>query len=173
MFALGREKLLPSRLGGLHSIHLSPHIASLSQTTFNAIVVTVFVVLGLDPYIGLASTMIGLGTTGIVLLQALAGMAVVAFFIARGSGHWFTTRLAPALGSLGCFVAVVLTAAHFSVLTNSSSAILNRLPMIYPVALVAGVIFGTYLKRNRADVYSGIAGDEVRNILMGVGINDE
>jgi uncharacterized protein YneF (UPF0154 family) len=67
----------------------------------------------------------------------------------------------------------VLTAAHFSVLTNSSSAILNRLPMIYPVALVAGVIFGTYLKRNRADVYSGIAGDEVRNILMGVGINDE
>ena len=173
MFALGRERLLPNRLGGLHRLHLSPNVASFSQTAFNAVVVTIFVLLGLDPYIGLASTMIGLGTTGIVLLQALAGMAVIGFFVTRGSGHWFTTRLAPAIGSLGCFVAVVLTIAHFSVLTNSSSAILNRLPMIYPVALVVGIIFGTYLKRNRNDIYSGIAGDEVRNILMGTGPGDE
>ena len=173
MFALGRERLLPSRLGGLHEIHLSPNVASLSQTVFNGVVVIIFVALGLDPYIGLASTMIGLGTTGIVLLQALAGMAVIAFFVARHSGHWFTTRLAPAVGSLGCFTAVILTTAHFSVLTNSSSAILNRLPVIYPVALVIGIIFGTYLKRNQAEIYSGIAGDEVRNILMGNGVDDE
>lgn len=173
MFALGRERLLPNRLGGLHRLHLSPSVASLSQTTFNAVVVTIFVLLGLDPYIGLASTMIGLGTTGIVLLQALAGVAVIRFFVARGSGHWFTTRLAPAIGSLGCAVAVVLTTAHFSVLTNSSSPILNRLPMIYPVALLIGILFGTYLKRNRTDIYSGIAGDAVRNIFMGTGVDDE
>jgi amino acid transporter len=173
MFALGRERLLPNRLGGLHRIHLSPNVASLSQTTFNAVVVVIFVLLGLDPYIGLASTMIGLGTTGIVLLQALAGMAVISFFVDRGSGHWFTTRLAPAIGSLGCSVAVVLTTAHFSVLTNSSSAILNRLPMIYPVALLIGIIFGTYLKKNRTDIYSGIAGDAVRNIFMGTGVDNE
>jgi amino acid transporter len=173
MFALGRERLLPNRLGGLHGVHLSPNVASVSQTVFNVVVVTIFVLLGLDPYIGLASTMIGLGTTGIVLLQALAGMAVIAFFVSRHSGHWFTTRLAPAIGSLGCFLAVVLTTVHFSVLTNSSSAVLNRLPMVYPVALVMGVIFGSYLKRNRAEIYSGIAGDEVRNILMGVGTDNE
>lgn len=173
MFALGRERLLPNRLGGLHRLHLSPSVASLSQTTFNTVVVTIFVLLGLDPYIGLASTMIGLGTTGIVLLQALAGVAVIRFFVARGSGHWFTTRLAPAIGSLGCAVAVVLTTAHFSVLTNSSSPILNRLPMIYPVALLIGILFGTYLKRNRTDIYSGIAGDAVRNIFMGTGVDDE
>jgi uncharacterized protein YneF (UPF0154 family) len=45
--------------------------------------------------------------------------------------------------------------------------------MVYPVALVMGVIFGSYLKRNRAEIYSGIAGDEVRNILMGVGTDNE
>ena len=83
MFALGRERLLPNRLGGLHRLHLSPSVASLSQTAFNAVVVAIFVLLGLDPYIGLASTMIGLGTTGIVLLQALAGIAVISFFVAR------------------------------------------------------------------------------------------
>jgi amino acid transporter len=173
MYALGRERLLPIRLGRLHAVHLSPSVASQSQTLFNCVVVAVFVLLGLDPYIGLASTMIGLGTTGIVLLQALAGMAVIAFFRSLGTGNWFTTRVAPAIGSFGCFVAVVLTTAHFSVLTNSNSAFLNRLPMIYAVALVIGIVFGTYLKRNRPKIYSEIAGDEVRNILMGVGIDDE
>jgi len=173
MFALGRERLLPNRLGGLHGIHLSPNVASVSQTGFNAVVALIFVLLGLDPYVGLASTMIGLGTTGIVLLQALAGLAVIGFFVKRHSGHWFYARVAPGIGALGCFAAVLLTTAHFSVLTNSSSAILNRLPFIYPAALLIGIIFGTYLKRNRAKVYAGIAGDEVRNILIGNGADDD
>lgn len=42
------------------------------QTGFNAVVVAIFALAGLSPYIGLASTMIGLGTFGIVLLHTFA-----------------------------------------------------------------------------------------------------
>jgi amino acid transporter len=166
LFALRRERVLPNRLGLLHVKHLSPHAASLTQTSVNLVVVLVFLVAGLDPYIGLASSMIGLGTTGIVLLQAGAAIAVVAYFRRNGGGHWFQTGLAPSLGAVGLITAVVLTATHFSVLTNSSSPLLNILPLIYVVAAVAAIWHGWYLKSRRPDIYAGIAGTELRDILL-------
>lgn len=167
LFALGRERVLPSRLGGLHLKHRSPHAASLTQTGVNLVVVAVFLIAGLDPYVGLASTMIGFGTTGIVLLQAGAAVSVVAYFRRRDDGHWFRTGVAPALGALGLVVAVVFTALHFSVLTNSHTVLLNLLPLGYAVAAAFALWHGAYLKRRRPDIYAGIAGDELRDILLG------
>jgi len=45
--------------------HLSPHAASLTQTVVNLVIVAVFLIAGLDPYIGLASSMIGLEQPGL------------------------------------------------------------------------------------------------------------
>ncbi len=167
MFALGRERVLPNRLGRLHVKHLSPHAASLTQTAVNLVIVAVFLIAGLDPYIGLASSMIGFGTTGIVLLQAGAAIAVVAYFKRNGGGHWFRTTLAPSIGAVGLLTAVVLTATHFSVLTNSSSPILNLLPVVYLFAAVAAIWHGAYLKSRRPDIFAGIASNEMRDILLG------
>jgi hypothetical protein len=101
-----------------------------------------------------------------VLLQAGAAIAVVAYFRRNGGGHWFQTGLAPSLGAVGLITAVVLTATHFSVLTNSSSPLLNILPLIYVVAAVAAIWHGWYLKSRRPDIYAGIAGTELRDILL-------
>jgi len=167
LFALGRERVLPNRLGRLHITHQSPHTASLTQTGFNLVVVLLFLVAGLDPYVGLASSMIGFGTTGIVLLQAGAAVAVVAYFRRFGGGHWFRTGLAPALGAVGLITAVVLTATHFSLLTNSHSVVLNLLPLGYVIAAVAALWHGHYLRTRQPDVYAGIAGNEMRDLLTG------
>src|SRR5262249_471323 len=80
MFALGRERVLPASLGKVHAKHQSPNRASLVQTAITVIVVGVFALAGLDPYVNLATTMLGLGTLGIIVLQAGAGLATVAFF---------------------------------------------------------------------------------------------
>jgi amino acid transporter len=167
LFALGREGVLPGALGGLHVRHLSPHRASLNQTVFNLLVVGLFALAGLDPYIGLASTMIGLGTLGIVALQALAAFAVVGFFRRREDRHWFTTGLAPALGGLGLAVAVALTAFNFRVLSNSGSWLLNALPAVYLVAAAGGVGYATWLRRHRRAVFDAIAESTFRQILVG------
>jgi amino acid transporter len=173
MYALGKERIMPMRLGGLHGVHLSPSIASLSQTAFNSLIVLIFITLGLDPYVGLASTMIGLGTMGIVLLQALAGVAVVGYFLRRKSGGFFTTKLAPTIGSIACFVAVGLVVSHFALLTNSDSYVLNHLPVIYLIAIFMALIFATYLKKRRPTIYDGIARDQVRKIFLRQGEENE
>ncbi len=167
MFALGRERVLPPILGLLHGRHASPHRASLVQTGFNLAVVAIFALAGLSPYIGLASTMIGLGTFGIVLLQACAAFAIVAFFARNGGGQWFRTGVAPAVAGLVLSTVVVLTAVNFDLLTNSDSVLLNALPLVYLVAAIGGAAYAAYLKRRRPEVYDGIARDTMRQILIG------
>jgi amino acid transporter len=167
MFALGRERVIPPILGNLHGKHSSPHRASLTQTGFNLIIVAIFALAGLSPYVGLASTMIGFGTFGIVALQAFAAFAVVAFFRRHGDGQWFKTGVAPFVAGCILVIVVVLTALNFNVLTNSNSVILNSLPIIYLIAAIGGLLYARYLRRSRPKVYQGIAGDTMRSILIG------
>src|SRR5262249_30113509 len=70
MFALGRERVLPGWLGGVHPKLHSPHRASVVQTALTIVLVAIFAVEGLDPYTNLATSMLGLGTLGIIVLQA-------------------------------------------------------------------------------------------------------
>lgn len=167
MFALGRERVVPPIVGIVHGKHGSPHRASLTQTAVNLVIVAIFAIAGLSPYVGLASTMIGFGTFGIVALQAFAAFAVVAFFRRRTDGHWFQTGVAPFIAGCALVLVVIFTAMNFSVLTNSSSAILNALPVVYLVAAIGGIIYARYLKQRKPQIYDGIAGDTMRSILIG------
>jgi len=157
MFALGRERLLPAPLGRVHGDHLSPHIASLTQTGLTAVVVVCFAVAHLDPYLNLAASMIALGTLGIVTMQAGAALSVPAFFARHGGGQWFRTYLAPSVAAVVLGVAVLLTATHYDTLTSTTSRVINSLPWLYVVAVVAGLVYGAYLRRRRPDVYAELA----------------
>jgi amino acid transporter len=167
MFALGREHVIPTRLGRLHGKHGSPHRASITQTVFNLVIVLVFVLAGLSPYVGLASTMLGFGTFGIVALQAFAAFAVVFFFRKHSGGHWFRTGVAPLVAGIVLTLVVALTALNFQVLSNSNSLWLDLLPLVYLFAAIGGVAYALHLKHRRPDVYAGIAGDTMRSILIG------
>lgn len=157
MFALGREGVLPRRLGGVHRAHLSPHFASLTQTTLTLAVLVAFAVAHLDPYLNLAASMIALGTLGIVAMQAAAAISVPLYFRRGGGGHWFRTTLAPLLGAFALATAVLLTATHYSTLTSTDSVVINSLPWLYVVAIVAGLLYARRLRKARPEVYDGIA----------------
>lgn len=79
LFVLGRERLLPAGLAAVHPRHGAPHRASLVQSGLTVVVVAAFAVAGLDPYVSLATSMLGLGTVAIIVLQALAGVAVLGY----------------------------------------------------------------------------------------------
>jgi amino acid transporter len=158
MFALGRERILPTFLGVAHGRHQAPSRASLVQTAVNIVVVAAFAIAGSDPYLNLATTMLGLGTIGIVVLQAAASFSVIGFFRARPDRHWFKTLLAPLLGGLGLTAASVLVAANYSTLTGSSSSLVNSLPWMLAVVAVGGVAYALWLRANRREVYAELAG---------------
>ena len=83
-----KERLLPRALGNLHPRRYAPSLASLVQTGVGIVVVGAFALAGMDPYYNLATSATGVGTLGVLTLQALAAAAVVGYFRrVRGDGN--------------------------------------------------------------------------------------
>ncbi len=142
LFALGREHVLPPALGRIHAKHGTPHRASLTLTGVTVVVVGCFAVAGLDPYTNLSTSMVGLGTLGIVVLQAAAALSVVGFFRRRPDRHWWRTLVAPLLGFAGLTAAVVLLVANFALVTGTTNVVVNLLPWLLVVAALGGAAYG-------------------------------
>lgn len=161
-FVLGRERVLPGWLGRAHGRHHSPHRASFVQIVLNLLVIGAFAVAGLDPYTSLATTALGLGTLGIVVLQAGAAVSVIGFFARRPDRHWWRTALAPLLGAIGLGAAAVLLVANFPLLTGTDNPVINGLPWLLAAATVFGVGYALWLRAKRPARYARIARAEVR-----------
>lgn len=157
LFVLGRERVLPGWLDGVHPRHTSPHRASLVQTGFTVAVVAVFAIAGLDPYVNLATTMLGIGTLGIVALQAAAALSVLGFFRRRPDRHWWRTGLAPLLGLAGLVTATVLLVRNFAVLTGTTNVVVTSLPWAIVVAAVGGAGYAWWLRAARPERYADLA----------------
>jgi amino acid transporter len=159
MFALGRERILPGWLGASHRRHDSPSRASVVQTAVNVVVAGGFALAGLNPYLNLATAMAGLGTLGIVALQAAAAAAAVAFFRRRAEMHWWKTILAPAIGFAGLTVATVLLLMNYSSLTGTTNRAINALPWLLAASVLGGLGYALWLRRRRPATYAGLAAD--------------
>jgi amino acid transporter len=162
MFALGREHVLPSALGRFHPRRYSPYVASMTQSGVNAVIVTAFAVAGLDPYLSLAASMVGISTLGIVLLQAAAAIAIVAFFRRRHEGDLWRTVVAPLIGAAGLIVAATLLMVNYSTLTGTRSWAVNGLPVLLVLVAAGGMVFALWLRRARPAVYRELAGTDLR-----------
>ncbi|MEV8096778.1 APC family permease [Kitasatospora sp. NPDC085879] len=138
LYTLGREGLMPSAVGRTHPSHHSPHTASLAQSTLCVAVVAAYALADLDPYRNLTTTMSGVSTLGIVLLEALVSGAVVTYFWKDPARHWWRTVAAPSLGCAGLLAATVLIWLNFDTLAGTESALVNSFPwLVVTLALAA------------------------------------
>jgi MYXO-CTERM domain-containing protein len=129
------------------------------QTGVNIVVTTAFAAAGLDPYLNLATSMGGLGTLGVIVLQAVAAAAVIGFFARRPDRHWWRTGLAPAIGLAGLVTAIVLVVRNFAVLTGTTSAVVTALPWLLALAALVGLGYAWWLRRRRPAIYAALAKD--------------
>lgn len=157
LLLLGRDGLLPGRLDAVHPRHHAPHRASAVQTVLAAVVAAVFAAAGLDPYLNMSTTLLGLGTLGIIALQALASIAVLGYY-RRRPGHWWRTGLAPALGAAGLLAATVLVVCNFPVMTGTSNPAVTSVPWLLAAAGAGGTGYALWLRSARPDRYAGLAG---------------
>ena len=162
LFALGRERVLPQRLGHYHPHHFSPHVASLLVTLLSAVVISAFAFSGADPFTSLVPALLGVGTLGIIALQAVASLSVVAFFHTRRDRHWWREVVAPAIGFIGLTTAFVLAFANYPTLTGSTSIMVNSVPLALLAAAAAGLVIALVLRRRRPTTYAAIARAQVR-----------
>jgi amino acid transporter len=157
MYALGRERLLPRALGRLHPRRYAPSTASVTQTGLTVVVVGAFAVAGLDPYLNLATSMAGVGTLGVVALQAAAAISIVAFFRRRRDPRWWRTAVAPALGAAGLITATVLVVDQFDTLTGTTNRAVNLLPWTLVATAALGAGTARWLRSARPHRYAALA----------------
>lgn len=159
LFALGREHVLPARLGRTSPRTMAPAAASLTQSAIAGAVIVIWALLGLDPLVHLFYFLGSAAGLALVCLVAYCGLAVLVYFWRdrRGERAW-TARIAPALALLLLAVVVALSVLHFHTLLGLDAD--HWLPRLVPVLVVAlwaaGTCWGLVLKRARPEVYAGI-----------------
>jgi amino acid transporter len=141
-FGLAREGLLPKAMQRTNR-RGAPAQSCIVQAVLIGIVAAIYAMTGQDPYLNLATTMFGIGTIAIVILQAVAGFSAIVFFQRnrRLNSNPFTTIIAPLIGSLGLTLVCYMVIKKFSVLTGSTSSLVNSLPwLVLIVAVIGGLI---------------------------------
>jgi cation diffusion facilitator CzcD-associated flavoprotein CzcO/amino acid transporter len=162
LFALSREKLLPHALGRFHPRRYAPSNASIFVSIITVVFVGAFGALGADPYLSLIPPFIGLGTLGIVLLQALAGVAICTYLWPRRAETGWLTLAAASVGAAGLTVATALVGANFGLLTSSDTLWVRLLPWLYVPVIAAGVGFSFWMRAHRPKAYFALATAELR-----------
>ena len=150
LFSLGRARLLPHQLGRTHRRFHSPSVASLVLSGVTAAVIALFAITGADPFLTMYLWLVGVGTLGVLVLQAAGAAAVVGYFIrhVRSRSNAWTNFIAPALGGLGLIGAILLAVVNFPLLTGVTEGPATLLPLLIVIAAIAGLIIGVVRSRN-------------------------
>lgn len=136
-----------------------PQTALVVNAVFGAVVAGLFAAAELDPIGSLVPSMIGFGTLCVLSLQMLAALSIVVSFRRSHDPRWWTTLVAPGLGFVALVSIVTMAIANFDIVAGSEALAVNLLPILLGVALVAGIVYGAYLKRKRPAVYEGLSQD--------------
>lgn len=157
MATLGRDRLLPQKLQTLHGKHRSPWIANATQCAIALVSLTIFAVLGLDPYLQLFLWTSSPAILSIVVLQALCSVAVVIFFRRRVrsgiSEPVWSTLVAPIAALVGLCIATVLIISNFDLLTSGTVGLNALLIGLVPAVFAIGAIRALWMRRNRPEQY--------------------
>ncbi len=141
LFVLGRSGLLPSWLGRARAGKGGPANASLAQTVLTALVVAVLSAAGLKPYEQTFLWLNGIGIVGVIALQAVCSLAVVAYFRRRrGLVHPLQGLVAPTASGLALAAVVVLILRNFELLTQAGPLVNVLLLLPLPLAFAYGAL---------------------------------
>ena len=162
IFALARERLLPHGLGQFHPARYAPSRASLAVSVITALAIAAFATSRLDPYTSLIPSLIGLGTLGIILIQAMAALAIVVSLRHSHSGRGWPVLAAASVGAVGLILAAWLVGANFTTLAATNLGWTGWLPWTYAVTALGGVAFALWMRRWRAPAYAVLAQTDVR-----------
>ena len=154
LYALGRVGVLRRTLAQTRRANGAPVIASTAQLVFATVVAMAYAIAGLDPIANLVAAFTGIGTLGIVVLQAIAATAIVVHFRRVRDPRWLLTFALPALGGLGLWTVTALAFGNFPELAGSDSPVVALLPWLLPLAAVLAVLVASWLRSAKPAVWN-------------------
>lgn len=169
LFALARDGVLPRRLARTHRVHGSPHVAGMVLAAVLIVSMAAASVAGLDPLLNISTSLVGLGSVGLMALLGVTALAVPVFFARRGQFGW-RTGIAPLLGGIAILAATGLAVANYSLLTGVDLPVVNRLPILLVIVAGAGLVQARWLLRNRPHIYQRIGVSRVDDQAVDGGV---
>ncbi|MEJ0049687.1 MAG: APC family permease [Methylovirgula sp.] len=145
IFALGREWLLLPWFGEAHPKSGAPHRASMTVSVMTLIAVIPFALTGLDPFKAGVPVLIGIGSFGIIFLQAFAAIAILVY-LRRHGGEPSWVMLATWFGAIGLICATIFVGIYFKFLATSDATLVGLLPLLFPLVVIPFAIFSVLLK---------------------------
>jgi amino acid transporter len=153
---VAREGVLPAGLartrGGV------PVAASTAQSALAVVVLIIFAIATWNPTTDLFFFGTVSGGLGVLVLMTIAAVAVVRFFRRgqHGETRW-RRAIAPWIAVVFLSLVLLLTIAFFSVLLDTDNVAKIWSPILsFLAALIAGIVWGRKLRRERPDVYAVI-----------------
>ena len=149
-YVLGREGLLPAKLGHTHGAHQSPHTGSVLQTVLGIVVLAIFAITAQDPIFALFTWLTNTATLSVITLMALVSFAVMAFFKKQPAlePSALKASIAPLVAGIVLAIIALLVVWHFGELTGAAAWLAIALPLLVPVAAVLGAIAANMLKQS-------------------------
>ncbi len=159
-YSMGRERLLPAKLGRTHPVYKSPHVASILQTVLSLVAVITFAVIGADPVLTVFGWLSNLATVCVLTLMVSTAIAIVVYFRRNSHGHgMIRTLLMPLLAAIGLLVVLALAVTNFHVLTGASSRISIALLSLVPIAGIGGWQAARRLKKRAPALFARLGQD--------------
>lgn len=149
VYTLGRDGLLPRAFGRVHPKNGSPYFASTAQVALGATVLAIAGLAGLNPYLNVALSFVGLATLGVVVLMAATSAAVVVYFRRNRVGaHWWNSLVGPLVAGIGFAVTLALMLDNYAILSGTDSTVVQQLPWLIVIVAVVGGVRATQLQRS-------------------------
>jgi amino acid transporter len=166
LFALGRERVLPTVLGRTNRRTGAPKAGSLVQTTLALAVIVAYALSPLDPIVYLFGWLTTIGGLGVLILMTATSAAVIGYFVRhpRGESAWHRV-VAPVVATLALGAVLAVTVFGFYALLGvpRSSPLRWIFPAVYAVVALGGTVWGLALRASRPDVYAviGLGADSI------------
>ncbi|MDO8338713.1 MAG: APC family permease [Microcella sp.] len=117
-FALGRGGVLPAGVARTNAAG-APIIGVAITSALAALVMIIFAIAGLDPFLNLFSWMSSITVIAIVLVEILVSIAVIRYFMTHEGGTVWSTKIAPALSILALAAGLYLLMSRFNLLAGT------------------------------------------------------
>ncbi|KRD16916.1 amino acid permease [Mycobacterium sp. Root265] len=150
-FVLGRDNVLPKKLGEVHPKLGSPANASVLITVLSIVLMGTFAAIGLDPVLQIFGPLGGLGIWGLSILWLLTTISVGLFFKRRGGPA--NIIVLAVVATIVLALAVALIIANLTLVVGGSTT----LAIIFGIAPVVFLAIGAALSGRAPDDLSAPA----------------
>ncbi|MCF6386720.1 APC family permease [Mycobacterium sp. MBM] len=142
VFALGRARVLPTRLGDASRRTGTPTMAAVAVSALLAAILAGFELAGADPITVTFSWLLSLGTVALITILIATSVAIVAFFArTRHESNPWVTIVGPVLAIAGFGSVAYLAITNYDVLLGGQGGIAKWLLVLIPVLAIAGYVW--------------------------------